>query len=123
MFVFNFVSMKFSLFYEVTIDDGIVTYSVSTPTYAEAEAVQNAASATDFASQVTTDLDSGDSGIIVESASPNSDIDVVISATVDTTDATGTADPSIAIADIATDYGLTESEQEGNIQEQKPHPM
>ena len=40
----------------------------------------------------------------------------VISATVDTTDATGTADPSVAIADLTTEYGLTDSSSEGNFQ-------
>ena len=39
----------------------------------------------------------------------------MITATVDTTDATGTEDPTVAIADLTSEYGLTESNVESII--------
>ena len=100
----------------VTIDDeGTVSYSVTGGSYAEAEAIQNAASEADFSTQVTDDLVENGSTVTVESPTSNEDIEVVVSATVDTTDATGTVDPATAVADLTDSYGFTDSETEGNL--------
>ena len=100
----------------VTIDDdGIVSYSVTGGSHAEAEAIQNAAAESDFASQVTDDLVESGSTVTVESSTSNEDIEVVVSATVDTTDATGIVDPESAVANMSDTYGFTDSETKGNI--------
>ena len=96
-------------------DDGVVTYSVTGATYAEAEVLQNIASEPNFAAQVTEDLEENGSTVVVESSTTDEEIDVVITATVDTTDATGTEDPTVAIADLTSEYGLTESNVESII--------
>ena len=100
----------------VTIDDnGVVTYSVTGASYAEAEAIQDVTSQVDFASQITDDLNENGSPVTVESSTPNEDIDVVVSATVDTTDATGTSDPVISIENLTIELWLTDSFAEGII--------
>ena len=100
----------------VTIeDDGTVSYSVTGGSYAEAEAIQNAAADAEFATEVTDDLVENGSTVTVESSTSNDDIEVVVSATVDTTDATGTVDPATAVADLTDSYGFTDSETEGNL--------
>ena len=100
----------------VTIDDnGDVTYSITGATYDDVQDMQSVTSEDDFASQVTEDLNEGESGIIVDSSVSNDDIEVVISATVDTTDATGTVEPVGEISTLTEDYGLAESTVEGNF--------
>ena len=60
----------------VTIDDnGDVSYSVTGTTYAEAEAIQNAAAEATVADQETTDFGKGTSDVTVESATSHGDID------------------------------------------------
>ena len=90
-----------------------MTYSVTGASYGEAEAIQNVTSKVEFASQITEDLVENGSPVTVESSIPNEDIDVFVSATVDTTDATGTSDPIVAIGNLTTELGLTQSIAEG----------
>ena len=98
----------------VTIDDnGDVMYSVSGVTYDEAAAIQNAAAQATFVDQVTADLNEGDSGVVVESSTSNNDIEVILSVTVDTSEATGTADPVEEVSTLTQEYGLTNSIVEG----------
>jgi hypothetical protein len=75
----------------ITVDEeGNVEYSVSADSYKNAEVIQEVASDKLFASQITTDLSQGESGILIDSAESNDDIEVIISSTVDMTDSTGT---------------------------------
>ena len=99
----------------ITIDvDGTVTYSVIGATYAEADAIQNSTAQDNFASRVNADLADSDSTIVVESLTSNDDVEVMVSATVDTTDATGTVDRVDAIENLADEYGFTDSSAQGN---------
>ena len=100
----------------VTIDEtGEVRYQVTGTTYEAAEAIQTAASDESFASKVTSLLNDGDSGVVVDNVDSDAEIDVVISATVDTTDATGTVDRDDAIEDLTSSYGLTNSKSQGTF--------
>ena len=99
----------------VTInEDGEVNYSVTGGSYDEVEQIQTIASGSDFASDITTELGDNDSVITVESSTLIDEVEVVVSATVDTTDATGTVEPESAVSDLAQDYDLTESIVQGN---------
>ena len=94
-------------------DDGTVTYSAMGASVDEAEVIQSITSRDDFASQITEDLSENDSNVIVEAARSNDEIEVVISATLDTTDATGTIDVNEGVSDLTEVLGLTESSIEG----------
>ena len=99
----------------VTIaDDGTVTYSVTGASFEEASALQTALSEPDFVSQVTEDLVESGSDITVSSNVANDDVEVIISATIDTSEASSTIDPETAIADLIEEYGFTDSVIEGN---------
>jgi len=99
----------------VTIDkNGDVNYSVTGESYDAMEQIQNVASSTEFASDVTNRLNEKDSDIIVESSISTNEVEVVVSATVDTTDVTGIVEAESAIADLAQNYDFTESIVEGN---------
>lgn len=99
----------------VTVDDdGEVTYSVSSETFTGAEALRDLADNSSFVSQLTDDLIENESGIEVQSSSTDDIIEVVLSSTVDMTDASGTEDASVAIAALAEEHGFTDSITEGN---------
>ena len=98
----------------VTIDeDGVVTFSVIGESYDDVQDIQSLISDADFASDITIELNEGDSGVVVESATLRNDIEVILSATVDTSDATGTADPIEEVTSLTHEYGLTDSIVEG----------
>lgn len=100
----------------VTIsEDGEVSYSVTGESYEEIEEIQDIASNISFASDITAALIDNNSDMIVESSSIRDEIEIVISATVDTTDATGTAGADSAIFDLANEYDLTDSSVQGKI--------
>merc|ERR1719483_257191 len=83
----------------VSIDeDGQVSYSVSSGSFKEAEAIRVALFDFDFESRLEDDLE--ESGIEVKSSSPNADIEISIAITVDTTDRTGTVDVNDAVAEL-----------------------
>lgn len=98
----------------VTIDnEGVVTYSVLAETYADIQNIQDSISGIDLASEITSDLDEKEFGIIVESSTLNDDIELILSATVDTSDATDTVDAIQEISILTQEYGLTDSSMEG----------
>lgn len=94
-------------------DDGNMTYSVIGKTFDDAQEIQNMIASTDFAADITSDLNEGDSGIVVESSTSNDDIEMIISAIVDISDATGTTNPVEEVDTMAQEYGLTDSTVEG----------
>ena len=97
--------------------DGTVSYSISGTSVDEVEAIQNIASQDEFASQITENLVENDSGVIIEAITSNNEIEVVLSATLDTTDATGTTDVNDGVSDLTQELGLSESTIEGNLWE------
>ena len=100
----------------VTIDDeGAITYSISGRTFTEVLALQEIAEQDNFADLVNANLLHKGSEISVETSVSNEDIEVVISATVDTTDATGTRDREVSITKLTQDYNLTDSNIQSNI--------
>jgi len=100
----------------VTIDDeGVVTYSASGNTFTEVSVLQQIADQDNFANLVSVDLLESGSDIFVEATSSNEDIEVVVLATVDTTDAIGTVDRDVAIIKLTQDHNFTNSIIEGNI--------
>ena len=100
----------------VTIDeDGEVSYSITGATYKEIEEIQSIASTSEFASEITSKLDEGDSGVVVDSANSIDDIEIVVSATVDTTKAILTSDPIAEIDALVEEYGLTDSNVKGTF--------
>ena len=98
-------------------DDGSVTYSIHGASVDEVEAIQNIASQDDFASQITENLVESDSDVVVEAATSNEEIEVVISATLDTSDATGTIDVNDGVSDLTQELGLSESKVESNFED------
>lgn len=100
----------------VTIDEeGLAAYSISGNTFTEIKTLQEIAEQDDFFDLVNNDLRESGSEVFVEASSSNEDIEVLISAIVDTTDATGTRDPEIAITQLAQDYDLINSIIEGKL--------
>ena len=98
----------------VSIDEnGVATFSVAEETYDGVHNIQNMISDPNFATDITHDLHEGDSGVIVESVASHDEIEVIISTTVDTSDATGTTDPVEEVASLTQEYGLTDSIVEG----------
>ena len=91
----------------VTVEDGIVSYQVTGSSYAEAEAVLNKMKEAGFVSDLESELSS--SGITVSNITSDNQIEAVISATIDTTDATATVDPVESIQNLTKEYGLTTS--------------
>jgi hypothetical protein len=61
-----------------------------------------------FASDITDDLNEGNSGVTIVSNTVNDDIEVIISATVDTSDATGTSNVAEEVSILTQDHGLTD---------------
>lgn len=99
----------------VSIDDeGIATFSVSGSTFAEVSALQSIVEQEGFADFVSNHLEEHRSEVSVESSTSVDDIEVVVSATIDTTDATGTRDVDSAITELIREYDLTESVIESN---------
>lgn len=114
--VYNFEFVTVMFMFEVTVDaDGVVSYSVTAASFTEAQAIRDAAEATDFATQVTDDLSAAESEITVNSVTTSNEIEAVISATIDTTDATGTVDANDAVTNLAETYGFSEGSQEGKF--------
>ena len=101
----------------VVENDGTVSYSISGGSVDEVEGIQNMASQDEFASQITENLVENDSGVIIEAITSNDEIELVISATLDTTDATGTTDVKDGVSDLTQELGLSESTIEGNLWE------
>ena len=98
----------------VTIDeDDTVTYSITGETFTDAQEMQNVISNEDFVSNVTADLNEGNTGAVVELIAPNDSIEMILSATIDTSDATGTLDTVEEIRDLTQKLGLTDSVVEG----------
>ena len=98
----------------VTIDeDDTVTYSITGETFTDAQEMQNVISNEDFVSNVTADLNEGNTGAVVELIAPNDSIEMTLSATIDTSDATGTLDTVEEIRDLTQKLGLTDSVVEG----------
>ena len=98
----------------VSIDnDGVVTYSVTGASFDEAKQLQEIALRDDFATQITESLIENGSDITVQSTTSDEEIEVFISATVDTTDGIDTVDAIISIESMAESYGLPESTVEG----------
>ena len=98
----------------VTIDEnGAVDYSVSGANYDEVASVQMIADQNDFARRITDELKEDDSLMSVESSTVNPDLEIMVSTTVDTTDATVKDDPADSINELTEQYGFTDSTVQG----------
>ena len=98
----------------VTIDEnGIVNYSVMGENYEDIQGIQSLISEDEFVFDIRNSLNERDSGISVGSNTSNDDIEALISATIDTSDATGTVDIAEEISSLTQDYGLMSSNVEG----------
>ena len=99
----------------VTFDDeGVITYSVSGSTFTEVASLQASVEHNDFVNSVNDALRQSELDILLEAISSNEDIETVISVTVDTTVASETQTPEIAIAQLVSEYDLTDSTIECN---------
>ena len=101
----------------VSIDsEGVVSYQISGETYEEVESVITEVNTEDFIATLSSELAEGDSGVTVSDVSVSSDVESVISATVDTTDATGDVEnAATAVQTLTETYGLSESSAESNF--------
>lgn len=100
----------------VTIDEeGVATYSISGATFAEVSGLQEITGQDDFADLVSDELRQIESDISVHSSTSNAEIEVVISATIATTDSSVTTDPESAVAELIQHYGLTDAQITGNM--------
>ena len=98
----------------VTIDEnGAVDYSVSGANYDEVASVQMIADQNDFATRITDELKEDGSLMSVESSTVNPDLEIMVSTTVDTTDATVKDDPAGSINELTEQYGFTDSTVQG----------
>ena len=98
----------------VTIGEGgTVVYSVTGASYDDISAIQNKTSGELFASQVDEDLKDNASQVAVDSATADPDIEVVISATVDTSEANITFNVVEALINLTDSYGFTNVTSEG----------
>ena len=98
----------------VTIDEnGEVDYSVSGANYDEVASVQMIADQNDFATRITDELKEDGSLMSVESSTVNPDLEIMVSTTVDTTDATVKDDPAGSINELTEQYGFTDSTVQG----------
>lgn len=94
-------------------DDGTIVYSVTEPLFETAIDLQNALSDADFALQLEEVLDESGYDISVLSNSVNEDVEVVLSTTIDTSEASISVDPEAAISGLSQAYGFTETIIEG----------
>lgn len=99
----------------VTMDDDQASYSVMGTSYDEMQQILNISSDPAFARNIAMELNENDFDIAVVSLTSNNDVEVVISITVDTTDATGTIDTESGISVLAETYGLTETSIDGKF--------
>ena len=97
-------------------DDGTVSYSVTGDSFEEATALQDALTEPTFVEELTSNLEENGSNIIVESNNADGDVAVVVSATVDTSDASGTIDANQAIENMTEEFGFENSHVEGKFQ-------
>ena len=96
----------------VSVDNGVVSYQITGDSYADVESLLADMNEADFVSSVNA-LTESESGIVVTSVTPKETIEVVASATVDTTDATGDLDgAAVAVSGLSDSLGLTESSAE-----------
>lgn len=77
--------------------------------------MQIALSEPDFISQLTDRLAESGSDITITSNVANVDVEVVISNTIDTTEASSTINPVTAVENIIQEHGFTDSTVEGDI--------
>ena len=101
----------------VSIDnDGVVSYQISGETYEDVESVIAEVGAESFVATLESDLAEGDSGVTISAVTVSNTVESVISATVDTTDATGDVEnAATAIQTLTETYGLTESSAESKF--------
>ena len=99
----------------VTIENGVVTYFVTEPTFEEAEAIQTIASSPEFTSLLAEDLMKDQSDLVVNDSITDDEILFVLSVTIDTTDAEVTTDPDIGIEQIIDNYNLADYFAESNL--------
>ena len=98
----------------VTIGEGgTVVYSVTGASYDDISVIQNKTADELFASQVDEDLKDNASQVAVDSATADPDIEVVISATVDTSEANITFNVVEALINLTDSYGFTNVTSEG----------
>ena len=98
----------------VTIGEGgTVVYSVTGASYDDISVIQNKTADELFASQVDEDLKDNASPIAVDSAKADPDIEVVISATIDTSEADITVNVIEALTNLTESYGFTNVTSEG----------
>ena len=97
-------------------DDGTVSYSVTGGSFEEATALQDALTEPTFVEELTSSLEENGSNISVESNNADGDVAVVVSATVDTSDASGTIDANEAIENMTEEFGFENSHVEGKFQ-------
>ena len=96
-------------------DDNTIIYSITESSFEAANALQALLVEPEFATQLTEDLIESGSDIEVQSSVVNDNVEVVISTTVDTTEASTTIDPVTAIEDLTQHYGLTDSTVQGIV--------
>jgi len=91
-------------------DDNTITYSLSKDTYDDVKLILNATSLDSFITLVNANLESSDSSIVVDSATADNEIEVVISATVDTTDSIGRMENlAEVLRNLTESYGFVNS--------------
>ena len=95
-------------------DDGEVIYSVTGTSFEEANTLQDVLSDSEFASNLEEELIETGSDIAVVSNMANNIVEVIVSATIDASEASFTIDPVTAVQDLTQQHGFTDSTVDGN---------